>query len=216
VAGVLEARASGAAVTYEAKVLVLATPTGRALNVLTVVPGQRAAAYDAVVRIHGGIAITRGGAAAGGRPGPNPCWEFAGHPNGWSTARLRGARALLPRGWRSQEATDPNTQQRYLTLGHAGTGSQVLVLLRSDPTPEAGWRAVGASLATYGLGQSDWGTVAGQRAICARGSATDSAGNRLTTDAVLLHRGTTTLVGVGVTVGDPTTMRAVLGSLRLP
>jgi hypothetical protein len=69
----------------------------------------------------------------------------------------------------------------------------------------AAWQALAAQLQAYGLGEAAWGEVIGQRALCARGEASDG---------VVFHRGTSALVMLGRASGDVSTMRGVLGSMR--
>jgi hypothetical protein len=186
----------------EANVATLITPNQRALYVITLVEAESAPAYDQTLR-----GILYGLKAGSGAPVPppsrdNPCWEMKTQPNGWSRRDWNGVSFLLPQGWSSAEARDPNTNQPYLTI--TGGGASIMLFTYGAARHDAAWQTIAGTAQQYAVGQAAWGTVDGQRALCAKGQASD---------VVVLHKGNVAL-GVLAKASDPTAMRGVLGSIR--
>ena len=195
----------GETVTLEATIVVVATPNQRALYAGTIVHAEHASAYDATLtKIIAGL--SRPQQKAAGKPGPNLCWEFKGHPNGWRSQSWKGVKFLLPAEWRHQASEDPDTGTPVLQISHEDGSSVVVFAVASNSAAEA-W-AVVEQAADYRLGKPAQGSVSGQPALCARGSGGG------TTDAVVMHKGSSALVMLSRGAGDGAANRAILGSVR--
>jgi hypothetical protein len=189
---------------FEAHIIVLITPGQRALYVITVVQAENAAAFDGPIRkILGGLAQAAG-AGQPSAPKDNPCWEMKGQPNGWSRRDWNGVSFLLPPGWSATEGKNPDTDAPFLQIA-AQDGSSILMFPFAAARHDAAWQALGGQLSAYGVGEAQLGEVAGQRALCARGSASD---------AVVFHKGGTALAMLARAASDPSAMRGILGSIR--
>jgi hypothetical protein len=189
----------------EVNIVVLITPGQRALYLITMAQAENARQFDgAIKKILAGLAPAAGGGAAQA-PAENPCWEMKGQPNGWSKQSWHGVTYLLPRGWSASEGKDDNTDQRFLQIANQQDGSSILVFMYAAARPDAAWQAVAPQLQAYAVGDAAWGSVVGERALCAKGSASD---------AVMFHRGQSALFMLSKAGGDPSTTRGILGSMR--
>jgi hypothetical protein len=192
----------------EVNIVVLITPGQRALYLITMAQAENARQYDGAIRkILAGLAPAAGGGAAPAAQAPaeNPCWEMKGQPNGWSKQSWHGVTYLLPRGWSASEGKDDNTDSRFLQIANPQDGSAILVFTFASPRPDQAWQAVAPQLAAYAVGDAAWGSVVGERALCAKGSASD---------AVMFHHGQSALFMLSKAGGDPSTTRGILGSMR--
>jgi hypothetical protein len=207
--GIADVQSDAGATKIEVNIVVLVTPGQRSLFLITMAQAESASQYDAAIRkILAGIApgtAAPGGGTAPAAPKDNPCWELKSQPNGWSHKDWHGVSYLVPPGWTSSEGKNPNTDDTFLQIANAGDGSSILVFTYASARPDAAWQALAPQLQGYGLGDVAWGEVVGQRALCAKGGASDG---------VLFHRGQTALVMLGRAGGDPSTMRGILGSIR--
>ena len=197
----------------EANIVVVITPGQRALYLITLVEATSARSYDtAIQKILSSVAVGGGTAAATAPTAPaapaapkaNACWEMKSQPNGWSKQTWNGVSFVVPRGWTATPGKNPDTDEAYLQVANTD-GDSILVFAFAAAAPNAAWQALAPQLHAYELGDVAWGEVVGQRALCAKGSASD---------AVMFHRGSTALVMLGRAASDPSAMRGVLGSMR--
>ena len=212
ISGIADVTTAAAATKVEANFIVLITPGQRALYVITIVQAEGARTFDgAIQKILSGVAQTaRATTPEQGAPAQkpalkeNPCWEFKGHPNGWSRQDWDGVSYMVPRDWTATEGKNPDTEAVYLQIAKPN-GSSILLFTFAAARPDLAWQALASQLQALGVGDAEWGEVVGQRALCAKGSASDG---------VLFHRGDTALAMLGRAVDDPAEMRGILGSIR--